>query len=77
MEKANIRVSSRSRKLVEMCHGQDVDDSDLSGQTDPFATDSDDEYIPSTDHSSSDGGEDTKRKKSPIIHILSNIVIPK
>nr|CAI5857261.1 unnamed protein product [Callosobruchus analis] len=78
MDKANLRVSSRTRKLVDMCQGQDVDDFELSEPSDPFATDDSDEYIASTSHhSTSDelGASDTEKEASPQINIVSNIVL--
>nr|CAI5864195.1 unnamed protein product [Callosobruchus analis] len=78
MDKANLRVSPRTRKLVDMCQGQDVDDFELSEPSDPFATDDSDEYIASTSHhSTSDelGASDTEKEASPQINIVSNIVL--
>nr|CAH7727631.1 unnamed protein product [Callosobruchus chinensis] len=80
MEKAISGVSLRARKLVDMCQGQDVDDTDLSEPSDPFATDDSDEYIPSTSYQSSSderGASDTERGASPQINIISNIVLSK
>lgn len=76
----------------------DVYENSLSEQSDPYATDGSDEYIPSTPNQSYSSDEyiptthnqsgtyecedfkidsDTQRSKSPVINIISNIIICK